>query len=227
MSSTPTRSSGAAPPRSGWSALAADVRRPLILTVHELDTRPRALTACPRRGRADKWRFNRSVFLHPAGRGGGWSTRRTARLHSWTGAPPDRVTYRPLPGPPPPPSLPDPRPSAAVAPAGREAGAGDPDAVPRPPQGLDLALASAQGPSGGRVLVAAGGEHAADRTGTEAWLRDEAARAGLADRVRVTGYLTEDLLEKATCPGGRSPGPVPRDAAPRLRSTSPGAGAKR
>ena len=64
-------------------------------------------------------------------------------------------------------------------------------------KGYDVALRALRELPPEYVLVAAGGEHAADRTGTEAWLRAEAERAGVADRLRITGYLPAERLEQA------------------------------
>lgn len=188
---------GMHPLRSGWSALAGAVRRPLLLTVHELDLRPTgAFHLPPALEVAYKRRFSRSVFLHPAVRH--WLTHSAALRDSLLdlGAPAERVTYRPLPvalpaGPPPDPAplrhqlrLEGKRVIVILGFLARR-------------KGYDVALRALRDLPPDVALVAAGGEHAADRSGTEAWLRREAEQAGVADRLRITGYLNEPALEQA------------------------------
>src|SRR5687767_450325 len=58
---------GMHPLYSGWSALAAAVRRPLLLTIHELDTQPTGAYHLP--APLELWYkrgFNRATFRHPA-----------------------------------------------------------------------------------------------------------------------------------------------------------------
>jgi glycosyltransferase involved in cell wall biosynthesis len=187
---------GMHPLRSGWGALAGAIRRPLLITVHELDLVTRGIYHLPPPlESAYKRRFNRSVFLHPSVTR--WMVHAAALRDALVdlGAPADGILYRPLP----------------IAPPGRP-----PDPGPlrrrlrlegkRPlvilgflarRKGYDLAVQALRELPEEYVLVAAGGEHAADRSGTEAWLRAEAARAGTSDRLRVTGYLSEEELEGA------------------------------
>ena len=189
---------GMHPLRSGWKALADTVTRPLMVTVHELDLRPTGAYRLPSFLEvAYKDWFNRSVFLHPAVRR--WMVHaaplRDALLEM--GAPEERITYRPLPVAPPPDRPPDPaplrrslrlegkRPLVILGFLARR-------------KGYDVALDALGRLPDDYVLVAAGGEHAADRTGTEAWLKEEAARRGLGDRLRVTGCLPEEALEQVT-----------------------------
>jgi glycosyltransferase involved in cell wall biosynthesis len=112
------------------------------------------------------------------------------------GAPPERITYRPLPAPPPPEQPVDP------APLRRKWGL----AGRRPlvilgflarRKGYEVALAALRELPPEYVLIAAGGVHAADYTETEAWLRGEAERLGVADRFQITGFLSEEELEAA------------------------------
>lgn len=189
---------GMHPVRSGWRHLAGAVRRPMLVTAHELDLRPTGAYHLPAAAeRAYKAWFNRSVFLHPAV--GAWMVHAAELRDALVsmGAPPDRVTYRPLPVASGPERAPDP---AGVRRAHRLDGK-------RPlvilgflarRKGYDLALDALRLLPPEFVLVAAGGEHASDRSGTEAWLHAEAAKRGLADRLRVTGYLPEDELEQIT-----------------------------
>lgn len=189
---------GMHPVRSGWGALASAVRRPLLLTVHELDLRPTgAYHLPPALELAYKRWFNRAVFLHPAVRH--WFTHSEALREDLIrlGAPAERVTYRPLPvalpsGPPPDPAplrhrlrLEGKRVLVILGFLARR-------------KGYDVALQALRHLPPDVVLVAAGGEHAADHSGTEAWLRQEAEHAGIADRLRITGYLDEASLEQAT-----------------------------
>lgn len=189
---------GMHPLRSGWGALAGQVRRPLLVTLHELDLQARGTYRLPEPVElAYKRWFNRSVFLHPSV--GAWMVHsrelREGLLH--LGAREDQVIYRPIP--------------VESAPAGPADAAGVRARLrlegKRPlailgfltrRKGYDLALAALRRLPEEFVLVAAGGEHAADRTGTEAWLRAAAGAAGLADRVRITGFLSESDLEGVT-----------------------------
>lgn len=189
---------GMHPLRSGWAALAGAVRRPLLVTVHELDLRAGAGRRLPPAlETVYKRQYNRSVFLHPAVS--------HLAVHSPVlrdelielGARPERVSYLPMPM--------DPPPSAPVNPAPlvrKLALTGK-----RPlmilgflsrRKGYEVALRALKELPEEYVLVAAGGEHEADATGTEGWLRAEAQRAGLEPRVRITGYLSADELEQAT-----------------------------
>jgi D-inositol-3-phosphate glycosyltransferase len=187
---------GMHPLRSGWSALAGAVRRPLVLTVHELDLRPTgAYRLPPALEVAYKRRFNRSVFLHPAVRR--WMVHaeplREALIE--LGAAPERVLYYPMP-------LAVPKTAADPEPLRRSLGLERKRVLAMlgflaRRKGYDLAIRALRELPDDYVLVIAGGEHAADATGTADWLREEAARAGVAERVRFTGYLPEAELEQA------------------------------
>ncbi|HEU4752994.1 MAG TPA: glycosyltransferase [Armatimonadota bacterium] len=188
---------GLHPLHSAWSALAGAIRRPLLVTVHELDLRATGATPLPSAlEQAYKRRFNRSVFLHPAI--GGWMVHAAVLRASLMelGAPPERVVYRPMP-------IPAAGPAPDPAPLRRRLGLEG----KRPlvilgflarRKGYDLALEALRRLPAEFVLVAAGGEHAADRSGTESWLREQAAARGLSERLRITGYLSEAELEQAT-----------------------------
>jgi glycosyltransferase involved in cell wall biosynthesis len=189
---------GMHPLRSGWAPLAGAVTKPLLATVHELDMRPTgAYHLPPALETAYKERFNRSVFLHPAIRR--WLVHSAALRDGLVrlGAPEERVFYIPHPIAGPPEQFPDPEPLR------RSLGL-----VRRRPlvilgflarrKGYDVALEALRRLPPEFVLVAAGGEHTADRSGTEAWLREEATRAGVADRLRITGYLSTEALEQVT-----------------------------
>jgi glycosyltransferase involved in cell wall biosynthesis len=189
---------GMHPWRSGWAALAGAVRRPVLVTVHELDLRPTgAYHLPPALEVAYKRQFNRSVFLHPAVRH--WFTHSEALRDALIdlGAPAGRVTYRPIPVALPAEPPPDPAPlRRRLRLEGKQVLVILGFLARR--KGYDVALHALRNLPPDVVLVAAGGEHAADRSGTEAWLRAEAERAGVADRLRVTGYLDEPTLEQAT-----------------------------
>ena len=188
---------GMHPLRSGWGALLHEIRRPLLLTVHELDLRPTgAYQLPPALETAYKRWFNQSSFLHP--RVSRWLVHaeplRDALIE--LGAPAEKVYYRPLPLEPP-----------QIAP--------DPGLARERfkltgkkvlvllgflsrRKGYDVALQALAALPPEYVLVAAGGEHAADRSDTAAWLRAEAERLGVAERFRVTGFLSEEELEAVT-----------------------------
>jgi glycosyltransferase involved in cell wall biosynthesis len=188
---------GMHPLRNGWGALAGAVRSPLLLTLHELDDRITGAYRLPEPAeRLYKRRFNKATFLHPAVR---WWMVHAAALREQLielGAPPGRITYLPLPAPPPPEQPVDPEPLR------RKWGL-----VGRRPlvvlgflarrKGYEVALAALRELPPEYVLVAAGGAHAADHTETEAWLRGEAERLGVADRFQITGFLAEAELEAA------------------------------
>lgn len=188
---------GMHPLRNGWGALANAVRSPLLLTLHELDDRPTGAYGLPAPvERAYKRRFNQTAFLHPAVKR--WMVHAAALRDALVelGAPEERVIYRPLPTPPPPDRPVD------TAPLRRKWGLNG-----RRPlvilgflsrrKGYEVALAALRELPPEYVLVAAGGAHAADHTDTEAWLRAEAQRLGVADRFQITGFLAEEELEAA------------------------------
>jgi glycosyltransferase involved in cell wall biosynthesis len=188
---------GMHPLHAGWEPLADAVRVPLLVTLHELDLRPTGAYHLPSPlETAYKRRFNRRTFLHPAV--GRWMVHAAELRDALVelGTPEERVIYRPLPIAPGPEAPPDTGPLRQRL---RLAGK-------RPlvilgflsrRKGYDVALEALRMLPEEFVVVAAGGEHAADRTGTEAWLRAEAVRAGVADRFIVTGYLSEEELEQA------------------------------
>lgn len=188
---------GMHPLRSGWKALAGAIRRPLLVTVHELDLRsPHAEMIRAPLERVYKGQYNRSVFLHPA----------VSHLlvHSPVlrddllnlGVPATRITFRPMPVAPPSAAPVDPAPLAQrLQLQGKHALVILGFLARR--KGYEVALRALRELPADYVLVAAGGEHPTDSTGTEAWLRQEAKRAGVGDRLRITGYLSETELEQA------------------------------
>ncbi len=189
---------GMHPLRSGWRAFARTMRRPLVLTVHELDQRPTgAYHLPPPVELAYKRWFNRRVFADPAI--SRWMVHAASYVEALAGlgVPEERVVYRPIPVPSPP-----------VAP-GDGAGFRRRHGLDRKRvlvimgflarrKGYDVALAALRSLPSEYVLVAAGGEHSADRSGTEAWLHQEAERLGVADRFQITGFLDDATLEAAT-----------------------------
>jgi glycosyltransferase involved in cell wall biosynthesis len=189
---------GMHPLRAGWAAFAGAVSCPLLVTVHELDLRATGAYHLPAAIEvAYKRRFNRSVFLHPAVRA--WMVHAADLREALValGAPEERVTYRPLPIALPPAAAP------ALGPLQRSLRLEGKRALVilgflARRKGYDLALEALRSLPPEFVLVAAGGEHAADRSGTEAWLREEAARAGVGDRLLITGYLSDEKLEEVT-----------------------------
>lgn len=189
---------GMHPLRSGWSAMVSQVRRPLVVTLHELDLRVRgAYRLPPPLELAYKRRFNRSVFLHPAVRRWIVHSRELRDGLVSLGAPADRILYSPMPLEPPPAGAPPVRelrqrlclegklPLVILGFLTRR-------------KGYEVALAALRELPPEYVLVAAGGEHAADRTGTEAWLRSQAEVWEVSDRFRITGFLPAAELEAVT-----------------------------
>lgn len=189
---------GMHPLRSGWAALAASVTRPMLLTVHELDSRPTgAYRLPPVVESAYKQRFNRSVFLHPAVRG--WMVHSVELRDALVGlgAPAERVLYRPLPVDVAPKTSPDPAPvRRSLRLEGTRALVIVGFLVRR--KGYEVALEALRRLPREWVLVAAGGEHPTDRSQTAAWLQAEAERLGVAERLRITGYLPDAALEGVT-----------------------------
>jgi glycosyltransferase involved in cell wall biosynthesis len=189
---------GMHPLRSGWRSVADTPGPPIVLTAHELDLRATgAYRLPPAVERAYKRRFNRATFLHPRVRR--WMVHagelRDALLD--LGAPEPRVHYRPLPVSPPPrgPVLTAEMRSRLKL-EGRRALVILGFLARR--KGYDLALEALRRLPEEYVLVAAGGEHEADRTGTEQWIRGLARELGVMDRLRITGYLSEPELEQVT-----------------------------
>jgi glycosyltransferase involved in cell wall biosynthesis len=189
---------GMHPLRSGWGAVAGAVRRPLLVTVHELDRRATgSYHLPPSLELAYKRWFNRKTFAHPAI--GRWMVH-AADLRdalAGLGIPPERITYRPLPieeAPPTPPISAELRRRLGVE--GKRVLVILGFLARR--KGYDLALRALRELPEDYVLVAAGGAHAADRTAPEEWLRAEAATAGVESRLRVTGYLSAGELEQVT-----------------------------
>lgn len=189
---------GLHPLRSRWSAFAGAVRRPLIVTVHELDLAARGVRGLPAPLELawKRW-FNRSVFAHPAIRR--WTVHAGEYVEALTGlgVPRERVTYYSMPVPEPPA-----RPGDGAA-FQRRLGLERRRVLVIPGfltrrKGYEVALEALRLLPEQYVLVAAGGEHGADRSGTRAWLLGEAERLGVVGRFRITDYLSEPELEAAT-----------------------------
>jgi glycosyltransferase involved in cell wall biosynthesis len=179
---------GLHPARTGWFAFSRGLRPPAVITVHEFDDRGSAPA------RAYKAWFNRRVFSHPALRHWIAHAEPLAASLRALGVPADRLTCRPLPLEPP-----GPAPAGGTALRARWGLTGRralviPGFLSRR-KGYDTALAALALLPPEYVLVAAGGEHGADRSHTAAWLTAEADRLGVADRLRVTGYLSEAELD--------------------------------
>jgi len=187
---------GMKPWRRGWQALLAAVRRPLVVTIHEIDDRARGVyhLPAPLELAYKRW-HNRAAFVHPAIDAWIVHSRPTRDALAALGVPDERLHYWRHPV------------ETHVAPLpDRDAARERFEAADRRVltilgfiarrKGYDLALdALAQLPNDVMLLVA-GGEHAADRSGSLAWLKARVAEAGLGRRVRITGYLAdEDLLQ--------------------------------
>ncbi len=188
---------GMHPLKCGWGALAGQVEKPLVVTVHELDEKASGALPVPAKIEvALKHQLNKSTFTHRAI--DSWvchaATVRDALLN--LGVSPSRIFCRPLPidRPPEPPS--------------------DPDALKRRwglegrmilvilgflsrRKGYDLALKALKELPPQYSLVAAGGEHPTDKSNTTSWLLQQAAELGVQPRFTITGYLKEDELEQA------------------------------
>jgi glycosyltransferase involved in cell wall biosynthesis len=188
---------GMHPLRSGWRSFARHLRCPTVVTVHELDLQATGAYGLP--GGVEvfyKRVFNRQVFRHPAIRR--WIVHSGDLRHGLVGlgVPETRILYRPMPVPEPPDQPVDPEPLR------RELGLEGKRVLVilgylARRKGYDLALQALQHLSPEVVVLAAGGEHAADATGTADRLMAEARAAGVANRFQVTGYLSEVQLEQA------------------------------
>ncbi|MBI3910111.1 MAG: glycosyltransferase [Armatimonadetes bacterium] len=178
---------GMHPLRTRYPSFIRGVRRPLVLTVHELDegTGPLAIYK--------RW-FNRRTLL--AGPVRAWvvhSPSLRAALIA-LGAPADRIHLHPMPVPEPLP-LPDGDASRRRLDLVGRTVLTIPGFLARR-KGYDLALAALARLPKRYLLLVAGGPHAADRTRTEDWLRAEARRHGVEDRFRITGFLSDERLSE-------------------------------
>ena len=188
---------GMRPGNRRWQALAAAVRRPLVLTVHELDDRATGAYHLPAAlERAYKAGFNRRTFCHPSVRGWIVHSRQLRDGLLALGAPEEQVRYWRHPVATDAPPLPD------AAAARERFGLRGKRVLTiigflARRKGYDLALEALTRLPEHVVLLCAGGEHAADATGSLAWLRSEAAADGLGERVQVTGYLSDERLQEA------------------------------
>jgi glycosyltransferase involved in cell wall biosynthesis len=188
---------GMGPRQMGSRALLTAIRRPLAVTVHELDLRPTGARRLPPRVEvAYKRMFNRRSLVLP--NVGVWIVHaeplRTALLG--LGAPAERVVRLPMPAP----TVVSPLPDAAAA-KGRWGLEGRVvltifGFLARR-KGYDVALAALARLPRNYVLLVAGGTHAADHTEPEAWLRAEATRLGVSDRLRITGFLPAEEVPLA------------------------------
>lgn len=188
---------GMGPRQMGSRALLAAVRRPLAVTVHELDLRATGARRLPPRVElAYKRMFNRRSLVLPSV--GVWIVHaeplRTGLIA--LGAPAERVVRLPMPAP----VVVSPPPDAAAAKRrwgleGRVVLTMFGFLARR--KGYDVALAALARLPESYVLLAAGGTHAADRTEPESWLRAEATRLGVSDRLCITGFLPEEEVPVA------------------------------
>jgi glycosyltransferase involved in cell wall biosynthesis len=177
-------------PGTGYFAFMAAVRRPVVMTVHELDSRAVGTRGLPGPlERAYKRRFNRRMFRHPAIRR--WLTHSadvTVALVS-LGVPKASVETVPMPVP-----------AALPAPCMREAKAALGLEGRRVltifgflarRKGYDVALEALARLPEDVALLAAGSVHGADHTAPDEELRALAERMGVGSRFRITGYLSE------------------------------------
>jgi glycosyltransferase involved in cell wall biosynthesis len=180
-------------PGNGYFAFMAAIRRPVVMTVHELDLRAvgtRGLPA-PAERAYKRWR-NRRIFRQPQIRR--WLTHSqevTAALVG-LGVPKDAVETLPMPVPEPEPMPPPELAKAALELEGRLVVTIFGFLARR--KGYDLALAALARLPEDVVLLAAGGVHGADQTAPDAELRALAARMGVGQRFRITGYLSPEQV---------------------------------
>jgi glycosyltransferase involved in cell wall biosynthesis len=188
---------GMGPRQMGARVLLAAIRRPLAVTVHELDQRATGARGLPPLvERAYKRHFNRRSLLHP--HVGIWIVHAEPLRKALIalGAPAERVVRLPMPAPAVETPLPDPE--AAKRRWGLEGRVVlTMFGFLARRKGYDVALAALARLPADYVLLAAGGAHAADHTGPEAWLRAEAERCGVADRLTITGFLPAEEVPLA------------------------------
>lgn len=180
-------------PDTGYFAFMAAIRRPVVMTVHELDLRTVGTRGLPAPlERAYKRWLNRRVFTQPRIRR--WLTHSgdvTASLAS-LGVPKCAVETLPMPVPP---AAPMPLPEvakAALGLQGRRVLTIFGFLARR--KGYDLALEALARFPEDVTLLAAGGVHGADRTAPDRELMALAKRLGVGERFRITGYLAEEQV---------------------------------
>jgi glycosyltransferase involved in cell wall biosynthesis len=180
-------------PGTGYFAFMAAIRRPVVMTVHELDLRAVGTRGLPAPAeRAYKRWLNRRMFLQPQIRR--WLTH-SAEVTTGLAAlsvPKDRVETLPMPVP-----EPDPMPTAdeakrALGLTGRRVLTIFGFLARR--KGYDLALQALARLPADVTLLAAGGVHGADRSAPDTEVRSLAERLGVGERFRITGYLTAEQI---------------------------------
>jgi glycosyltransferase involved in cell wall biosynthesis len=184
---------GMRPRRAGYHDFLRAVRVPLVVTVHELDDRATGTLGLPAPvERAYKRWFNRAAFVGRAVRAWVVHTEALKRSLCALGAPGARVHLLPMP-------VPAPAPAPAAAAARRRLGLEGRRVLTilgflARRKGYEVALRALRELPADTLLLCAGGEHAADHSGTERWLRALAAELGVAERVRITGFVAEAEL---------------------------------
>ncbi len=186
---------GMHPVEDRWPSLLQSLRAPTVVTIHEFDDQPRL---GPASGVPAVWYkrwFNRRAFCPRSISHRITHSPLIANQLRELGVPASTISVLPMPAP----SV-DPR-SPTHEECRRELGLGG-----RPllviigflarRKGYDVALAALRELPAEYLLVAAGGEHSDDRTGTEAWLKAEARRMGLSERFRITGYQSVEDLDR-------------------------------
>ena len=164
---------GMHPVRNGWRQVINQVTRPLVVTVHEIDQRATGALRMPAALEvALKRRINRESFNHPAI--DHWIVHALTLKESLLslGVPSARITCRPLPIETPPAGRVDPTPMIETL-----------GIANRPTlvilgflaerKGYDVALEALKLLPSEWMLIAAGGEHLADRTGTTKRLTEQ------------------------------------------------------
>jgi glycosyltransferase involved in cell wall biosynthesis len=188
---------GMGPRRTGSRVLLGAIRRPLAVTVHELDLRATGAHRLPPAAEiAYKRAFNRRTLILP--NVGVWIVHAEPLREGLIGlgAPAARIECLPMPVPNVPGTLPEgARAKQRWGVEGRTVLTIFGFLARR--KGYDVALAALRNLPPDFILLAAGGTHGADTTRPEVWLRAEAERLQVADRLRITGYLAEDEVALA------------------------------
>jgi glycosyltransferase involved in cell wall biosynthesis len=180
-------------PGTGYFAFMRSIRKPVVMTVHELDLRTvgtRGLPAPLELG-YKRW-LNRRMFTRPQIR---WWWSHSAEVGASLvalGVPKSTVEVLPMPVPPALPMPPSEEAKRALGLEGRPVLTMFGFLARR--KGYDLALEALARLPEDVVLLAAGGVHGADHTAPDQELRALAERLGVGERFMITGYLAEEQV---------------------------------
>jgi glycosyltransferase involved in cell wall biosynthesis len=184
---------GGMDPGTGYFAFMGAIRRPVVMTVHELDMRAVGTRGLPAPlERAYKRWLNRRMFAQPQIRR--WLTHSAdlSAALATLGVPKSRIETLPMPVPAAAPAPPAEAARAALGLEGRRVLTIFGFLARR--KGYDLALQALSRLPDDIVLQAAGGVHGADRTAPDKELRELAERLGVGERFRITGYLAAEQV---------------------------------